>query len=101
VGPEWAGDNGLSNHPAAVAAGLGGLVEAGARQYATHGYASPVLLVHVATAPNAMIQPLPALPDELWTASLGATWAACARTGDPALLAAAARCAGLIDPVTS
>ncbi len=136
--------------PAEVTAALGSLVEAGARQYATHGYASPVLLVHVATAPNAMSQLLPALPEELWPPSLAATWAACAaitvayapaaaqpappapaddpaalmaraaghgdehvikltdavldahaRTGDPALLAAATRCADLIDPVTS
>ena len=136
--------------PAEVTAALGDLTAAGARQYATHGYGSPVLLVHVATAPNAMSHLLPALPETLWTASLGATWAACAaitvayapadpqpapsapsapaadpaslmaraaehgdehvikltdavldayaRTGDPALLAAATRCADLIDP---
>lgn len=133
--------------PAEVAAALGDLTEAGARQYATHGYGSPVLLVHVATAPNAMTHVLPALPETLWTASLGATWAACAaitvayapadpqpapaapagdpaslmtraaehgdehvikltdavldahaRSADPALLAAATRCADLIDP---
>jgi Questin oxidase-like len=133
--------------PAEVTAALGSLAEAGARQYATHGYGSPVLLVHVATAPNAMSQLLPALPEELWPSSLAATWAACAaitvayapadpqpapaapaddpaglmaraaehgdehvikltdavldahaRTGDPALLAAATRCADLIDP---
>jgi questin oxidase-like protein len=133
--------------PAEVTAALESLTEAGARQYATHGYGSPVLLVHVATAPNAMRQLLPALPPALWEASLGATWAACAaitvayapadpqpapaapaagpaslmtraadhgdehvikltdavldahaRTGDPLLLAAATRCAALIDP---
>jgi hypothetical protein len=126
---------------------LASLVEAGARQYATHGYGSPVLLVHVATAPNAMVQLLPALPEALWPATLAATWAACAaitvayapsepqpappapavnpenlmaratdhgdehvikltdavldahaRSGDPTLLAAATRCADLIDP---
>jgi len=64
--------------PAEVTATLGDLTEAGARQYATHGYGSPVLLVHVATAPNAMIHVLPALPEELWPPSLAATWAACA-----------------------
>jgi hypothetical protein len=132
---------------AGVPAVLASLVEAGARQYATHGYGSPVLLVHVATAPNAMIQLLPALPEPLWSATLAATWAACAaitvayapaepqpappvpavspenlmaratdhgdehvikltdtvldahaRSGDPTLLAAATRCADLIDP---
>ena len=63
---------------AAVPAALASLAEAGVRQYATHGYGSPVLLVHVATAPNAMGQLLPALPAELWAPSLAATWAACA-----------------------
>ena len=62
----------------AVSAALASLVEAGARQYATHGYGSPVLLVHVATAPNAMSQLLPALPTGLWPSSFAATWAACA-----------------------
>lgn len=61
-----------------VPAALTGLVEAGARQYTTHGYGSPVLLVHVATAPNAMRHLLPALPTELWPPSFAATWAACA-----------------------
>ncbi len=61
-----------------VPAALVSLVEAGARQYTTHGHGSPVLLVHVATAPNAMRHVLPALPTELWPPSLAATWAACA-----------------------
>ena len=59
-------------------AALASLVEAGVRQYATHGYGSPVLLVHVATAPNAMGHLLPALPQPLWPSSFAATWAACA-----------------------
>ena len=59
-------------------AALASLVEAGVRQYATHGHGSPVLLVHVATAPNAMRQLLPALPTGLWASSFAATWAACA-----------------------
>jgi hypothetical protein len=58
--------------------GLAGLAEAGVRQYATHGYGSPALLVHVATAPNAMGHLLPALPESLWPSSFAATWAACA-----------------------
>ncbi len=64
--------------PQDVPAALDGLVEAGVRQYATHGHGSPVLLVHVATAPNAMGHLLPALPVALWTPSFGASWAACA-----------------------
>jgi len=64
--------------PAEIPAALAGLVEAGVRQYATLGYGSPVLLVHVATAPNAMGHLLPALPQPLWPSSFAATWAACA-----------------------
>ena len=64
--------------PAEVPAALASLVEAGVRQYATHGYGSPVLLVHVATAPNAMGHLLPALPQSFWPSSFAATWAACA-----------------------
>jgi hypothetical protein len=54
--------------PAEIPAALASLVEAGVRQYATLGYGSPVLLVHVATAPNAMGHLLPALPQPLWPA---------------------------------
>jgi hypothetical protein len=64
--------------PAEVPAALASLVQAGVRQYATHGHGSPVLLVHVATAPNAMAHLLPALPQPFWPASFAATWAASA-----------------------
>jgi hypothetical protein len=64
--------------PAEIPAALASLVEAGVRQYATLGYGSPVLLVHVATAPNAMGHLLPALPQALWPSSFAATWAASA-----------------------
>ena len=43
--------------PGEVPAALASLAEAGVRQYATHGYGSPVLLVHVATAPNSSTHP--------------------------------------------
>ena len=42
------------------------------------GHASPVLLVHTATAPNAVLHTLPALPATLWAPSLSAVWAATA-----------------------
>jgi hypothetical protein len=57
---------------------LADLVTAGTRQYLSHGHASPVLLVHAATAPNAVLHTLPALPRELWAPSLGAVWSAAA-----------------------
>jgi hypothetical protein len=57
---------------------LGDLVAAASRHYLGHGYASPVLLVHTATAPNAVLHTLPALPREYWLPSLTASWAASA-----------------------
>jgi hypothetical protein len=57
---------------------LADLVAAATLKYLTHGHGSPVLLVHTATAPNAVLHTLPALPGELWPASLAAAWAASA-----------------------
>jgi hypothetical protein len=57
---------------------LADLVDAAVPRYLSHGHASPVLLVHSATAPNAVLNTLPALPRELWAPSLGAVWAASA-----------------------
>ena len=61
-----------------VPARLAELVDAAAVQYLAHGHASPVLLVHTATAPNAVLHTLPLLPRELWVRSYGAAWAASA-----------------------
>jgi len=55
---------------------LADLVDAATVQYLAHGHASPVLLVHTATAPNAVLHTLPVLPPELWERSYGAAWAA-------------------------
>lgn len=57
---------------------LAGIVHAAVARYGTHGYATPVMLVHAATAPNAVLRTLPALPREMWPASLAAGWAATA-----------------------
>ncbi|MCQ4212179.1 questin oxidase family protein [Streptomyces longispororuber] len=57
---------------------LGELVSAAVRRYATHAHGNAVMLVHTATAPNAVLRTLPALPRSLWGASLGAAWAASA-----------------------
>ncbi len=57
---------------------LADLVDAATAGYLGYGHASPVILVHTATAPNAVLHTLPALPRELWTDSLTAAWAACA-----------------------
>jgi hypothetical protein len=50
------------------------LVTAATVRYLTHGHASPVLLVHTATAPNAVLHTLPALPPDLWAPSLTTMW---------------------------
>ncbi len=68
---------------------LGDLVAAATLRYLSHGHGQPVLLVHTATAPNAVLHSLPALPDDLWEPSLMAVWAASA-----AIFAAYAPAAG-------
>ncbi|WP_428953045.1 questin oxidase family protein [Streptomyces sp. cg35] len=57
---------------------LAELVTAAVHRYATHAHGNPVMLVHAATAPNAVLRVLPALPRELWAESLAAAWAASA-----------------------
>ncbi|NES27439.1 DUF4243 domain-containing protein [Micromonospora terminaliae] len=61
-----------------VPARLESLVDSAARAYLGLGHGSPVLLVHAATAPNAVRHVLPVLPREQWLPSLAAAWAAVA-----------------------
>jgi hypothetical protein len=80
----------LAGWPAAVAAArpAGGadeaagrlreLVVAAVRRYRSHGYGEPIMLVHAATAPNAVLRTLPALPRELWVDSAATAWLASA-----------------------
>ncbi|MFB4290143.1 hypothetical protein ACBI99_21055 [Nonomuraea sp. ATR24] len=60
--------------PDDVRARLADLVTAATLRYLTHGHGAPVLLVHTATAPNAVLHALPALPHQLWKPSLTAIW---------------------------
>jgi len=53
---------------------LADLIDAATLRYLGHAHGSPVLLVHTATAPNAVLHTLPALPPELWAPSLSAVW---------------------------
>ena len=64
--------------PGQVPDRLADLVAAATLRYLTHGHGHPVLLVHTATAPNAVLHALPALPDRLWVPSLTAVWTASA-----------------------
>ncbi|MEV4433950.1 questin oxidase family protein [Streptomyces sp. NPDC049585] len=57
---------------------LTALVEASVARYPLHAQGGPVMLVHAATAPNAVLRTLPALPRELWVPSLAAAWEASA-----------------------
>ncbi|WP_406728999.1 questin oxidase family protein [Streptomyces sp. GD-15H] len=57
---------------------LGELVRAATHRYATHGHGEETMLVHAATAPNAVLRSMPALPRALWVPSLRAAWTASA-----------------------
>lgn len=54
------------------------LVRAATHRYATHGHGNATMMVHAATAPNAVLRTLPALPQDLWAPSLHAAWTASA-----------------------
>ncbi|WP_405387157.1 questin oxidase family protein [Streptomyces sp. NBC_01102] len=54
------------------------LVRAATHRYATHGHGEATMLVHAATAPNAVLRTLPALPRVLWVPGLRAAWTASA-----------------------
>ncbi|MEV0783277.1 questin oxidase family protein [Streptomyces sp. NPDC050423] len=62
--------------PDVARARLEELVRAATHRYASYAHGSPVMLVHAATAPNAVLRTLPALPRDLWAPSLDAAWAA-------------------------
>ncbi|MFK0215146.1 questin oxidase family protein [Streptomyces sp. NPDC090298] len=72
--PVW----GAAPDPAAAKELLTELVTAATHRYASHGHGEPVMLVHAATAPNAVLRALPALPRALWAPSVTAAWAAAA-----------------------
>jgi hypothetical protein len=57
---------------------LAELVRAATHRYVTHGHGEKTMLVHAATAPNAVLRTLPALPRVLWAPSLHAAWTASA-----------------------
>ncbi|CAM3334043.1 hypothetical protein [Tsukamurella hominis] len=57
---------------------LRAVVATAVARYATHAHGSPVMLVHAATAPNALRRALPALPASLHDATAAAGWSAAA-----------------------
>jgi len=79
--PSWPGAVAALAVPAdpdGVPAVLAALVDAATVRYLRVGRDSPVLLVHTATAPNAVLHCLPVLPRDLWRPSLTAAWTAAA-----------------------
>jgi hypothetical protein len=79
--PRWAASLRALRPPGSaedVPARLESLVDAAATAYLRLGHGSPVLLVHAATAPNAVRHVLPVLPRDLWVPSLTAAWVAAA-----------------------
>jgi hypothetical protein len=54
------------------------IVAAAVRGYLRYGPAAPVLLIHTATAPNAVRHVLPSLPESLWAESAERVWTAVA-----------------------
>ncbi|GAA4557549.1 questin oxidase family protein [Streptomyces collinus] len=77
---------------------LAELVRAATHRYATHGHGEATMLVHAATAPNAVLRTLGSLPRALWAPSLHAAWTASAAvtamyaTAEPVADVPAPRC---------
>lgn len=71
-----------SLHPPATAAvvpaALAGVVDAVVAAYPRIAHGRPTMLVHAATAPNAVLIALPSLPEALWLDSFQAAWTATA-----------------------
>ena len=57
---------------------LAGLADAAVFRYLEYGHGNPVMLVHAATAPTAILRTLPALSRDLWAPSTAAAWDAAA-----------------------
>ncbi len=82
--------NGLPGWQAALAAAaipaspdqtrawLAGLADEATAKYLEYGHGNPIMLVHSATAPTAVLRTLPALRDGLWAPSTAAAWTAAA-----------------------
>jgi len=79
--PGWDAALAPPQFPASVPAlqpWLAGLVDAAVTSYLRHGHGNGVMLVHSATAPNAILRTLPMLDEHLWAPSATAAWAASA-----------------------
>jgi hypothetical protein len=68
----------IPGSPEQVRAWLAGLADAAVIRYLDYGHGNPVMLVHSATAPTAILRTLPALSQDLWAPSAAAAWDAAA-----------------------
>jgi hypothetical protein len=101
--PGWAAALAAPQFPASAEAAsswLAGLVEAAATRYLSYGHGEPVMLVHSATAPNAILRTLPALDRQLWAPSVVTSWAAAAALTAIHAPAAPAAAGELPDPLS-
>ena len=99
--PGWAGPAPGSGD---VASRLEAIVSAAVLRHGTHGHGNPVMMVHAATAPAAVLRTLPALPPALHGPSLDAAWAATAAVTaaySPASVRSAPAIAATADEVIS
>ena len=79
--PDWPAAVAAPQLPASAEAlqpWLAGLVDATVMRYLAYGHGEGVMMVHSATAPNAILRTLPALDQRLWAPSAAAAWAAAA-----------------------
>jgi hypothetical protein len=79
--PGWPGALAAPRIPATaegLRSWLASLVDAAVARYLWYGQGNGVMLVHSATAPNAILRTLPALDRRLWAPSVAASWAASA-----------------------
>jgi hypothetical protein len=79
--PEWPAALTAPTLPASAGelqSWLAGLVDATTTRYLRYGHGEGIMLVHSATAPNAILRTLPVLDESLWPASAAAAWAAAA-----------------------
>lgn len=102
--PQWLAAAGADpGDPETPADALAEIVDAAVLRFGTHGYGNSVMLVHSATAPNAVLRTLPALPRTLWPGGdphaikfVDTAVDTFHRTGDGLVLAVADRCVELI-----
>ena len=79
--PGWTDATAALRSPASaeeVPSALAALTDAGVTRYLSHGHGNAIMLVHAATAPNAAMLVLDALPKHLWLPTHTAIWQVCA-----------------------